>query len=170
MLRIIMKKIFLILLSFLLILSSCSTTERAYSFVSRDGIRVFLRPVKLKGEIPVVMDMTIPTEKSKIIGDATLNYSLLAPKGTIKDVDSLSLFFSTDKGSFETENNELLFVEGRGKDEIEIRITSVLSLSSTLSLMESSSIEVSLKADSCTYSLDSDLFISSLENTKDYLL
>ena len=131
---------------------------------------MFLRPVKLKGEIPVVMDMTIPTEKSKIIGDATLNYSLLAPKGTVKDVDSLSLFFSTDKGSFETENNELLFVEGRGKDEIEIRITSVLSLSSTLSLMESSSIEVSLKADSYTYSLDSDLFISSLENTKDYLL
>ena len=116
------------------------------------------------------MDMTIPTEKSKIIGDATLNYSLLAPKGTIKDVDSLSLFFSTDKGSFETENNELLFVEGRGKDEIEIRLTSVLSLSSTLSLMESSSIEVSLKADSYTYSLDSDLFISSLENTKNYLL
>ena len=75
MLRIIMKKIFLILLSFLLILSSCSTTERAYSFVSRDGIRVFLRPVKLKGEIPVVMDMTIPTEKSKIIGDATQLFS-----------------------------------------------------------------------------------------------
>ena len=74
------------------------------------------------------------------------------------------------EADFETENNELLFVEGRGKDEIEIRLTSVLSLSSTLSLMESSSIEVSLKADSNTYSLDSDLFISSLENTKDYLL
>ena len=81
---VVMKKFFLILLSSLLVLSSCSTTERAYSFSSSDGIRVFLRPVKLKGELPVVLDLTIPTEKSKITGDATLNYSLYTKKGTIR--------------------------------------------------------------------------------------
>ena len=167
---VVMKKFFLILLSSLLVLSSCSTTERAYSFSSSDGIRVFLRPVKLKGELPVVLDLTIPTEKSKITGDATLNYSLYTKKGTIKDIESLSISFSTDKGKFETEDNELLFVEGNGKDEVEIRFTSKLPLSSTLSLMESGSVEVSLIVDSNTYPLDSSLFISSLENAKGYLL
>ena len=165
-----MKKILLILLSSLLILSSCSTTEKTYSFVSSDGIRVFLRPVKLKGEVPVTLDMTIPTEKSKIIGDATLNYSIIIARGTIKDIDSICLSFATDEGSFETEDNELLFVEGKGKNEIEIRLTSTLSLSSTLSLMESNKVEVTLKADSFTYSLDSTSFISSLDSTKGYLL
>ena len=165
-----MKKFLLILLASLLILSSCSTTEKAYSFVSSDGIRVFLRPVKLSGEVPVTLDMTIPTDKSKIIGDATLNYSIITKRSAIKDIESICLVFSIDDGSFETENNELLFVEGKRKDEIEIRLTSTLSLSSTLSLMESNRVEVTLKADSFTYSLDSTSFISSLDNNKSYLL
>ena len=63
-----------------------------------------------------------------------------------------------------------MFVEGKGKDEVEIRFTSKLPLSSTLSLMESGSVEVSLIVDSDTYPLDSSLFISSLENAKGYLL
>lgn len=93
-----MKKFLLILLASLLILSSCSTTEKAYSFVSSDGIRVFLRPVKLKGEVPVTLDITIPTDKSKIIGDATLNYSIITKRSAIKDIESICLVFSIDDG------------------------------------------------------------------------
>lgn len=111
--------------------------------------------------------MSIPIEKSKNTRTPLSSTSYIQ-KGTIKDIESLCLFFSTDNGKFETEDNELLFVEGKGKDEIEIRFTSKLPLSSTLSLMESDSVEVSLIADSNTYPLDSSLFISSLENAKGY--
>lgn len=168
--RIVMKKVLITLTLSVLLLISCVTGERSYTFSSSEGMKVFLRPVALKGERSVELDMTFSLDKSKISGDSILNYSVIEKKGSILDTSSLFLTFETDEGPLYPRDNELMYVEARGKEKREIRFSSLLSLSDTLIILEDNTPEVRLHYDGKTISLDSSQFIKSLESVKAYLL
>ena len=167
---IMMKKVLITLTLSVFLIVSCITGERSYTFSSSEGMKVFLRPVALKGERSVELDMTFSLDKSKISGDSILNYSVIEKTGEMQDASSVVLSFITKSGNVYPSNIELMYVEARRKEKREIRFSSVLSLSDTLIILEDNTPEVRLHYDGKTISLDSSQFIKSLESVKAYLL
>ena len=163
-----MKKALLIVLAVLFLLSSCAT-ERVYSFPSKDGLRVFLRPVELKGEYPLSLDISIPSEKSRLSGDAVLNYTVDGKKDYMKAVDSVSLSFFADDERIEPVSVELMFAEGSGKDKISVRFTSVIGKEDMEKIMKGIS-GASLSVDGIEYPLDASAFNKSLSDLSSFYI
>ena len=163
-----MKKASFLLLALLLFLSSCAT-ERIYSFSSTEGMRVFLRPVELKGEYPVSLDLSIPSEKSRLSGDAILNYSVEGKKGSVRFMEELSLTFVSNGDKVEPLSPELLFVEGSGKDNFSVRFTSILKEEDVGKIMEGE-VEAYVTVDGIDYPLDATAFNRSLSDLSSFFI
>ncbi len=120
-----------------LLLSSCATSG-VMTFTTPEGPRLFIRPVEMKGEYDVSIDINIPCTDFNVSGDSIVNYSVFFPAGSVKEIRTAVLEFSVSDDLMTVENVEMLFIESAGKKSREARFTSTLDEESMMNIVNNS--------------------------------
>lgn len=166
-----MKKIIFII-TILIILFSCKTTDGLYSYLNKDSNQIyFFRPLEIKDNsknINISIDLTISMFNNEIISNPIMNYSIYVPK--TKKINSENTYITLDSSYTNTHlkikpiSIDLMY-KNIEKDLLEYRFSAELDKEKFTHLIESQNkilITVSLE-NGKEYSFDSKEFNNKID-------